>query len=82
MGKPEKLFPNGPEWEYDDRRYYVCIIGFSVSLESYEWSEPPNGKWKATNGGAWSGWVTLGDALDWARSRIIAHRDELVRVTS
>ena len=84
MNKPEPLFP-GIEWE--KRRgmsgYQCRVLGMKcVVVQNWE-----GGFWADFYGGTEvyqtgeSGHETIGETLTWLRGRIVAHRDELCRLT-
>lgn len=89
MNPPPKLFPNGPEWSSAEKVLYGCVdhvyhIGpLRVILIVYE----PGARVgdpvlaSAGSGDEMRGFSDVAEAITWLRARIIAHRDELVRVT-
>lgn len=83
MDKPPKLFEGGPEWEHD--RHYVEGEGWETESitgsTAHIWrSEDGVTWWAAWNDGC-AGGDDINDAVEYIRSRILAHRDELMRVT-
>ena len=81
---PEKLFANGPEWvDVSTRPGSVYWQSLFLNLEAE--LVPPGSshdvKWVACIGGSSLNYFdTESDALAWLRARIIAHRDELLRI--
>lgn len=82
MNPPPKLFENGPEWFdisdfYRTSKEYACLLG----VLRVTWEEFPDGSHRIYCGADERNGKRAASSLTWLRARIIAHRDELVRVT-
>ena len=78
MNPPEKLFQNGPEWKPTGEYQWGCSgDGWGATIKHSAATESCS----ATYCGQWERFRDFATAVWWLRARIIAHRDELVRVT-
>jgi hypothetical protein len=80
--KPARLFPSGPDWERYGRRTWCIVV---AGQTHYSWQGP--GGWvveydgRDDDNGGMCECPTQEEAHKWLREKILAHRDELNRVT-
>jgi hypothetical protein len=79
---PKRLFPDAPDWHRPwGKEFYAVLIADQLH---YSWQGP--GGWfviydREKGGGIKCECPTQEEAHEWLRKKIIAHRDELNRVT-